>query len=655
MAGYRYGEWHGGPDPLAPPYDIAAAVDALGDAVLDGGSPREAMNDMLRRGIDGRRGLDDLQALVRRRQREARRRGRLDGTLEEVRRLLDTAIGQERAALFPDPSDDARFAEDQLDGLPSDTARAVRELSSYEWRSPQARETFEQINEMLRSEVLDAQFNGMKQALQQQTPEQLARVQAMMGALNDMLEADARGEHTQADFEQFISEYGDLVPGDPQNLQELIDELARSAAAASRLMNSLRPEQREELANLMNGAFADSGMQSEMARLSDALRRARPDLDWSSGERMNGQEPLGYSDATSTLAELADLDDLAQSLSQDYPGASLGDVDLDAVSRTLGREAVDDLGALRALERELEAQGYVQRSRDGWELSPKAVRRIGATALRRVFAQLSSGRRGGHDVVDAGAAGERTGGSRPWVFGDEQPIDVVQSVRNAVMRGGHTAGEGRVRMHIDDFEVFETESRTSAAVCLLVDLSYSMALRGTWGTAKSTALALHALVTTRFPQDHITIIGFSDYARRLRPEELAGLSWDMVQGTNLQHALMLARHTLNRHPSSEPVVLVVTDGEPTAHLEPDGHAFFAWPTLPETAQLTNDEVEKLTRMGATINVFMLDDEPRLVRFVNRLAERNGGRVFAPSADRLGEYVVSDYLRARRGRRARRAG
>jgi uncharacterized protein with von Willebrand factor type A (vWA) domain len=650
---YRYGEWRGGPDPLAPPYDIAAAVDALGDAVLDGGSPREAMTEMLRRGVEGRRGLDDLQAAVRRRQREARRRGQLDGTLQEVRRLLDTAVGQERAALFPEPTDDARLREDQLDALPSDTARAVRELSSYEWRSPQARDTFSQINDLLRSEVLDAQFNGMKQALQNQTPEQLAHVREMMAALNEMLEADARGEHTQADFEKFMESYGEMFPGNPSNLAELVDELARNAAAASRLMNSLRPEQRDELANLMSGAFGDSGLQQEMSRLSDSLRRARPDLDWSSGERMNGQEPLGFSDATSTLAELADLDELSQTLSQDYPGASLDDVDLDAVSRTLGREAVDDMAGLRALERELEAQGYLQRSRDGWELSPKAVRRIGATALRRVFAQLSAARRGDHDVVDAGAAGERTGGSRPWVFGDEQPIDVVRTVRNAVLRGGASAGA--VSMQIDDFEVYETEARTSAAVCLLVDLSYSMALRGTWGTAKSTALALHALVSTKFPQDHITIIGFSDYARRLQPTELAGLSWDMVQGTNLQHALMIARHTLARHPNSEPVVLVVTDGEPTAHLEPDGHAFFAWPTLPETAQLTNDEVEKLTRMGATINVFMLDDEPRLVRFVNRMAERNGGRVFAPSPDRLGEYVVSDYLRARRGRRSRRAG
>jgi uncharacterized protein with von Willebrand factor type A (vWA) domain len=315
---------------------------------------------------------------------------------------------------------------------------------------------------------------------------------------------------------------------------------------------------------------------------------------------------------------------------------------------------VDDLSALRRVERELQRQGYLQRSGGKLELTPRAVRRLGATALRRVFATLAARGRGNHDVRDAGAAGEPTGASRSWEYGDEQPLDVVKTVRNGVLR---SVGEGRsgsaVRLAVEDFEVIETERRTSAAVALLVDLSYSMALRGTWGAAKSTALALHSLVTTRYPQDHIEIIGFSNYARVLDPVGLAGLSWDMVQGTNLQHGLMLARRHLDKHRDSEPVILVVTDGEPTAHLTRDGRADFAWPPMAETLALTLAEVERCTRRGATINVFMLDEEPALVRFVDELARRNGGRVFSPSADRLGEYVVNDYLRARRGRR--RAG
>ncbi|MCW2666028.1 MAG: von Willebrand factor type, partial [Frankiales bacterium] len=279
------------------------------------------------------------------------------------------------------------------------------------------------------------------------------------------------------------------------------------------------------------------------------------------------------------------------------------------------------------------------------------------TALRRVFSSLSAQGRGGHDVQDAGAAGDRTGASRAWEFGDEQPLDVVRTVRNAVLRSpalrasGATASRA-VHLKVEDFEVVETERRTTAAVALLVDLSFSMELRGTWGAAKQTALALHALVTTQFPQDAIEVIGFSDYAQVLQPGQLAGLDAQRVQGTNLQHALMMAGRFLGKHPDSEPVVLVVTDGEPTAHLTRDGYAAFSWPPLAETLELTMAEVERITRRGATINVFLLDDEPRLVEFVDGIARRNGGRVFQPDPARLGEYVVSDYLRARRGRQRR---
>jgi uncharacterized protein with von Willebrand factor type A (vWA) domain len=645
----RYGPWAGGPDPLEPPYDIAAAVDEIGEAVLSGDSPREALQAVMRRGMQGRRGLDDLMRRLRQRRRDVRERGRLDGTLDQVRELLDRALEEERSALFPDPSDRARAAEAELDALPDDTARAVRNLASYEWTSPRARETYEEIRDLLRREVLDAQFRGMKDALEGADPTAMQRVKDMLGALNDLLDADARGEDTGEAFAAFMAEYGDFFPDNPQTLEELVDSLARRAAAAQRMMNSLSPEQRDELANLMAQALGDMDMAYQMDRLNQALRSRRPDLDWRHGERMQGDQPMGMGDSVSALEELADLDEVESALHQDYAGASLDDVDEDALRRTLGESAVDDLRALRQLERELTEQGYLNRAGGELELSPKAVRRIGASALARVFRHLNAKGRGDHDVPDAGAAGELTGASREWRFGDEQPIDVVRTVRNAVLRGGARPGGG-VALAVDDFEVMETERRTSAAVCLLVDLSYSMALRGTWGVAKSTALALHSLVTTKFPQDRIHIVGFSDYARELRPTDLAGLSWDMVQGTNLQHALMIAGRQLAKYPDAEHVVLVVTDGEPTAHLMRNGEPFFAWPPLPETVDLTMAEVLKLTRSGATINVFMLDDEPRLVQFVERLARLNGGRVFAPGADRLGDYVVSDYLRARRGRR-----
>ncbi len=667
MTGYRYGPYGGGPDPLEPPYDVRGAVDALGDSVLEGADPASALRELLRRGMSGHRGLDDMMRRVRERQREIRSRGRLDGILDQVRALLDTAIGQERAELFPDPSDDARLREAELDAVPSDTAQAIRQLSDYEWKSPAARATFEQLKSLLRREVLDSQFRGIRQALADPDPQAMQRVKDMMAALNAMLEADARGEHTQEDFDDFMSSFGDMFPDNPANLEELVDALARRMSAAQRLLDSLTDEQRDELAGLMAQALEDAGLASEMARLGDQLRARRPDMDFGAPRAsMTGTEPLGLSDATTALAELADLADLEDTLRQDYPGARMDDIDEDAVRRALGRQAVDDMEALRQIERELERQGYLQRTNGKLELTPKAVRRLGQTALRKVFADLPEGGAGDHAQRDAGQAGEYTGSTRPWRFGDEQAIDAATTVRNALLRqaGPRQASPGpagtapgttngdprpRVRLSVSDFEVSETDRRASAAICLLVDLSYSMALRGTWGAAKQTALALHALVRTQYLQDAIQVVGFSNYARELRETELAGLSWDMVQGTNLHHALVLAGRFLDKRPEHNPVVMIITDGEPTAHLRRDGRFWFDWPPSPETIQLTLAEVDKMTRRRATLNVFMLADDERLTAFVDEVARRNGGRVLRAMADSLGEYVVKDFIRTRRER------
>jgi uncharacterized protein with von Willebrand factor type A (vWA) domain len=684
VSGYRYGEYHDGPDPLAPPYDARGALDELGDAVLSGADPASALRDLLRRGMADHRGLDDMLRRVRERQQEVRSRGRLDGILDQARSLLDTAVGQERAELFPDPSDEARLREAELDSLPSDTAQAVRRLADYSWRSAAARETFERLKDLLRSEVLDSQFRGMKEVLERPDTEAMQRVKDMLAELNGMLEADSRGQHTAEDFERFMDSYGDLFPDKPRDLEELVDSLVRRASAAQRLLESLTEGQRDELAGLMDQTLQDAGLAAEMARLADLLRARRPDMDlpgWGD-DPMTGDQPLGLGDATTALADLADLADLETALRQDYPGARLDDIDESAIRRALGRQAVDDMAALRQTERELERQGYVERHAGRLELTPKAVRRLGETALRRVFADLPEGGYGDHEQNDVGQAGELTGATRPWEFGDEQAIDAPATVRNALLRDstalqrqppgaagtvptpgtlaapGHSAPHhsaphhsaphhSAVRLSAADFEVGETQRRAAAAVCLLIDLSYSMHLRGTWGAAKQTALALHALVRSRFPQDSIQVIGFSNYARELRETDLASLGWDMVQGTNLHHALVLAGRYLDRRPEHDPVVLIVTDGEPTAHLRRDGQSYFDWPPAPETLELTLAEVDKMTRRRAALNVFMLAEDERLTAFVDEVARRNGGRVLRAIPERLGEFVVRDFLRSRR--------
>jgi len=649
MSGYRYGAYDDGPDPLAPPYDAGRAVDELGERVLDGARVRDALRDLMQRGADGLRGLDDLMRRVQQRRRSLERSGRLDGTLEKARELLDRAVEAERQALFPDPSDDARFREAQLDNLPRQTAPAVRELAEYEWKSPEARAAFDELREMLRSEVLDQQFRGMKQALK--TPEGSPSRQAlkdMMADLNSMLDKHGRGEDTTQDFADFMDKHGDFFPDKPESIEQLLDELARRAAAMSRMLESMTPEQRQELSELMADALGDLDLASEMGRLNDNLRALRPDMPWTGRQRMRGEEPLGLGDATEALAELSDLDSLAESLAQDYPGASLADVDEEAVARALGRQAVDDLRALQEVERELERQGYLTRSGGQTELTAKAIRRIGQTALRRVFASLETGHRGDHDVRDTGSAGELTGTTREWQFGDEQSLDVVKTVSNAVRR--RMIDRDSPLLRPEDFEIRETERRTRAAVVLLVDQSFSMVMNDTWRTAKTTAMALHSLATTQFPLDAVEIIAFANLARRIKPHELPDLDANEVQGTNLQHALMLAGRFLDKHPDAEPVVLIVTDGEPTAHLDRDGEWRFSWPPGPETIALTLAEVDKMTRRGVPLSFFRLGDDPSLARFLDDIARRNGGRVLAPEGDRLGDYVVSDYLSRRSGRR-----
>src|SRR5215218_1281682 len=443
--GYRYGKWHGGPDPLAPPYDLGNAVDEIGDSVLGGSGVREALRELLRRGTEGRRGLDELRRAVRERLRRARTAGRMDGTLQEVRDLLDKALTAERRELFPDPDDSARLAEAELDALPDDTAGAVRALKDYPWRSEEARQAYEQIQDLLRREVLDSSFASMKSALENASDADMQAVKDMVADLSSLIDAHNRGEDTDERFREFMDKHGQFFPDDPQSIEELIDSLARRAAAQERMMAGLSAEQRAELSDLMSQAMADMGLASEMAHLSDALRQARPDLPWGQrGQVPDGEPSLGLGDATTAVAELADLEALSSQLSQGYAGASLADIDEELLERALGRPAVDDLAALRQMEQELERQGYLNRSDGRLELSPKAVRRLGATALRRVFATLDASGRGDHDVADAGAAGELTGSSREWRFGDEQPLDVVRTVRNAVLR---TAGTRRPPSH----------------------------------------------------------------------------------------------------------------------------------------------------------------------------------------------------------------
>ncbi|MGM1059141.1 hypothetical protein [Saccharothrix sp. Mg75] len=644
MSGYRYGRYVDGPDPLAPPTDLRAAVDELGREVMEGSSPESALRELLRRGVSGTRGLDDLTARLWRKRSAITRRHRLDGTLQEVQRLLQEAVQAERTALFPDPDDDARFREAVLDALPQSTAAAVRELAEYDWRSPQARESYGKIQDLLGRELMDQRFQGMKQAMANVGPEDVRRIQDMLRDLNDLLAAHARGEDTTERFQEFMGEHGEFFPENPRTVDELVDALAARAAAAQRVMNSMTEQQRQELAQLSQQAFGDSGIGSQLGRLDSLLQGMRPGEDWNGSARFRGNTPMGLGEGAQAMADLAELDALAEQLAQSYPGAGLEDIDVEALVRQLGAEAGVDARRLAELERELRSQNLLERAPDGsLRLTPKALRRLGETALRGVVDGVRA--QGQRDNRSAGAAGELIGSTRPWAFGDTEPWNVPRTVTNAVLR---SAG-GPVSLDVVDVEVSETEQRSRAAVALCVDTSWSMVQDGRWVPMKRTALALHHLVRTRFRTDALELITFGRHAEAVDIGQLTALEGVWEQGTNLHHALLLAGRHVRRHPDAQPVVLVVTDGEPTAHLEATGEAEFHYPPLDRTLGKTLVEVDNLARLGASITVFRLGDDPRLTRFVDTVARRSGGRVVAPDEDGLGAAVVSDYLRSRKRR------
>ncbi len=644
---YSYGPWHGGPDPLAPPVDLSAALDEIGRDVMDGASPRAAMRELLRRGLADTPGMEELARRVWQRRAEITRRHRLDGTLQEVRELLHRALTAERRALFPDPDDDARFREARLDALPPDTARAVTELADYDWRSAEAAQAYQDIRDLLGQQLLQQRFEGFKQALQSTSPQDVERIRQMLSDLNDLLAAHARGDRdTPQRFEDFMRKHGDFFPERPRNVDELIDALAERAAAAQRMLNSMSAQQRAELAELTQQAFGDPRLAQQLAELDALLQGLRPGEDWQGSERFRGQDPLGLGEGAQAMADLAELDALAEQLAQSYAGARAEDVDLDALARQLGDDARIDARRLAELERELERHGFFERAPDGsLRLSPKALRRLGSQALAEVADALRS-RRGERELRRAGAAGEPTGGTRPWEFGDSEPWDVSRTVRNAVLRRAATGSTGPL-LTVEDVEVVDTEQRARAAVALCVDTSWSMVQDGRWVPMKRTALALHHLVRTRFRSDALELITFGRHAQQVDIAQLTGLTGVWEQGTNLHHALLLAGRHLRRHPDAAQVLLVVTDGEPTAHLEPGGEAVFSYPPLPRTLALTVREMDSLARNGTAVSIVMLGRNPRLATFVHALARRCGGRVLDPGLDGLGAAVVGDYLRHRR--------
>src|SRR3954452_488799 len=665
----RYSAWDGSQQ--VADLDADDIIDALADDVMAEGDLAEALRRLMARGWrtgDPTRGdmpgLRDLMERLERRREEMLERYGLDDVLGDIRRQLDEIVADERTGVErrldqasdtsgdPVPDDLRKMLRDAaarrlhlLHALPPDLGDKTRGLQDYDFMEPGARERFDELVTKLQGQVLDQFVSGMSDAIKSMTAEDLAANREMVRDLNELIRERIGGG--EPDASEFLEKHGRFFPG-AETFDDIIDQLAQRMAAMQSLMRSMSPQQRAELQSMMEALLRDDRILVDLAQLASTLGLRRPG---GLGDRVpsGGAEPLGLEGALSQITRLQAMDQLADALSDVESPADLAALDRTEVRDLLGDEGVRDLDALDDLARRLEEAGYLTRDGERLELTPRGSRRIGQKVLDDLFARLQRDAFGGHRIDRGGRGGERDETTKPYEFGDPFHLDLRGTIANALVReenGPARRSGGAVNLRPDDFEVYRTELLTSASTVLLVDMSRSMLLRGCFVAAKKVAIALDTLIRTQYPRDKLAVVGFAYYARELRHDALAELTWHGYEyGTNLQHGLMLARRILAREHGGNKEIVVITDGEPTAHFE-DGQVEFSYPPTRRTIQETLREVVRCTKEGITINTFMLERSRALAEFVGLITRLNRGRAFYASPERLGEYVLVDFVSRR---------
>lgn len=673
MTRFRYSRWDG--TQAGFDLDADAVMSEINDDLLYHGDVNAALRRLLQQGFsdrDGRHvaGLRDLLEQLRERRRQESEQYDLGGVYNDIAAQLEEIVADERRALDELAEDAAASGDErrrqvteefaaerqtELGLLPDDLAGKVRALSDYEFTSSEARERFEQLMERLRQEVVQSYLDQAAGALGGMGATERERLRGALDGLNRMLEQRQAGEELDPSFEAFMAEYGDFFPGDPKDLDELLEQLAQRMAATSAMLASMTPGQRQQLQGLMDELLGDMDLSWQVDRLAGNLRGLFPDAGWDRRASFSGVESPGLAEASDVFSRLAELDQLEQLLSGSPQAGALAEVDLDRVRELLGSDASASLAELARLAKRLEDAGLVEQREGRLELTPRGLRRIGQRALTELFSRLAKDRLGGHEVIRSGQGHERSDHTKPYELGDPFNLHIERTVRNAIVReaergegGGPVPARERfpVRLRPEDFEVETTEHLSRCATVLLVDLSLSMPMRDNFLAAKKVAMALHSLISSQFPRDYLGIVGFSEIAREIRPAELPEVSWDFVYGTNMQHALLLARRLLARQHGTRQIVMI-TDGEPTAHLMEDGEVFFNYPPVRATVDATLAEVLRCTREGIRLNTFALDATGHLREFVEKISQLNGGRAFFTTPETLGDYVLVDFIEHRR--------
>ena len=673
MSNYRYSRWDGSQQ--LPPFDADDVLDALSDDVLADGDLRRALQRLMQRGLRGTRGGDipGLRRIVdrlRQRRQQELERSNLDGVLDDLAERLERIVEQERegierriasaerSAMDAAPGEEqdrARMAEgvlqrtaqqrrDRLDALPPDLAGRLHALRDYEFMDPGARDAFNALTDELRQHLLQNYFQGLKEGVSGITPEDLDGVRQMVRDLNSLLEKHASGADTKADFDAFMAQHGQYFPSGIASVEQLIDHLHRQSSQMASLLNSMSPQMREELQQMMDDLLRDDRLRWDMARLAGNLQSLRPDQPFGEAYPFSGDEPMGLVDALGAIDRQQRYDAMEEELLGARDPESLERLDTELLKDLAGDESEDDLRRLRELTRALEEAGYLERDGGRLELTPRAARKLGMRALTDIFSRLRRESLGGHPLPMAGSGGEQTDETKAYEHGDAFSIDLNRTLFNAMARSGPGTP---VRLAPNDFEVHRTEETTVSSTVLLLDMSRSMLLRGCSTAAKRVAMALHTLIHTKYPRDRLYVVGFAYYARQIKPEAIATLSpYEFEYGTNLQHALMIARQLLGRRSGGNKEIVVITDGEPTAHIA-NGQVEFAYPPTIRTMQSTLREVGRATREGIVINTFMLERSRYLSEFVDLMSRINRGRAFYVEPEHLGEYVLVDYVNKRR--------
>jgi uncharacterized protein with von Willebrand factor type A (vWA) domain len=623
--------------------DADSLLDELADDLTYHGDINTAMRKMMQNGmrdLDGNQmpGLRELMKRLREQREKIQERGDLGGVYSEIADELNDIVDEERQVAGNNFT---------LDMLPDDLAGKIRELQHYDFESPSAQQRFESLMDKLREQLMQQQLDQMSSAVQNMSSEQMARTKDMMAGLNEMLERRKNGEDPQ--FEQFMEKFGDFFPENPQSLDELLEHMAQRMAMAQAMLNSMTPEQRAQLQQLSEQLLEDMDLRWQMDQLSQNLQGMFPQAGWNKEYDFSGQEPMGFQQAMQSMQDLSDLDQLENLMKNASNPATLAEADMDKVRDLLGDDAAKSLDQLSKLTKMMQDAGLIDQREGRMQLTPRAIRKLGANALRELFGKLRKDMVGQHKIDATGIGHERANDTKPYEFGDPFRLDLHGTLRNALRRNGSGLPIG---LSPEDFEIERTEHSTRSSTVLLLDLSLSMPMRDNFLPAKKVAMALHHLISSQFPRDYLGVVGFGEIARELKPESIPEVSWDFAYGTNMHHAFTLARKMLSRQTGTKQIIMI-TDGEPTAHIMPSGEIFFNYPPVHETVEATLREVKRCTKEQIRINTFMLDADNGLRRFIEQLTKINKGKAFFTTPDNLGDYVLVDFLDHKRTMAGRR--